>query len=273
MSVTVPDKTTQQMLTGTTPFFAAAADPRFSFCLHVPPAHVFDRPPLPLLVVVHGTRRSTAPYTRRLAAFAAAHRLVVLCPLFPAGIIEPLDVHNYKALRFHDIRFDLLLLSILDQAARTWRVHTHRFFLHGFSGGAQFAHRFAYLHPARLAGLSVAAPGSVTLPDPARPWPAGIADLRTLFDAPEPDFAALARVPVQLLVGARDTDTALLARDDRAAMRTRVDRTRALHAALAAAGVAAELAILPGVAHDGPACLPALEAWLAPLADAFAFDA
>ncbi|KAJ7102989.1 poly hydrolase [Mycena crocata] len=252
------------MLTGKTPFFACTNDPRFSFCLYVPSCHSFDGPRLPLLVVVHGTRRQTGGYITHLKAFSEKYRVVILCPLFPAGIIEPLDVHNYKALLYHDIRFDLVLLSMLTQAAETWRIDAERFFLHGFSGGAQFAHRFLYLHPTRLRGVSVASPGAITHPTADHAWPKGLADVEGLFGI-VPDFAQITRVPLQLLVGEKDTDTSMISRDDMAGP-NRLERARYLHAAFARRGTkSGELGVLPGVAHDGMKFLPAVEAWMTPL--------
>ncbi|KAJ7460782.1 poly hydrolase [Mycena latifolia] len=257
------DKTARQMLTGKTPFFACAEDQRFSFGLYVPTCHTFEGPRLPLLVVVHGTRRQTGGYINHLKDFSEQHRVVVMCPLFPAGIIDLFDVHNYKGLLYHDIRFDLILLSMIAQAAGTWRIDANKFFLHGFSGGGQFAHRFLYLHPTRLRGVSVGAPGSITRPTTAQAWPTGLGDAASVFGI-EPDFAQITRVPVQLLVGEKDTDTSMIARDE-VAGRTRLERARFLHSAFADRGVASVLDIVPGVAHDGMKCLPAVEAWLAPL--------
>jgi poly(3-hydroxybutyrate) depolymerase len=73
-----------------------------------------------------------------------------------------------------------------------WPVATDRFYLHGFSGGGPFAHRFLYLHPDRLAGASVAAPGSIWL-DQTIPWPDGTADLAERFGT-DVDLTALRAV-------------------------------------------------------------------------------
>ncbi|KAJ7777389.1 poly hydrolase [Mycena metata] len=253
-------KTAKRMLTGKTPFFACTDDPRFSFGLYVPKTHSFDGPRLPLLVIVHGTRRQTGGYLTHLQTFSEQHGVVILLPLFPAGIIDPYDVHNYKNILYHDIRFDLVLLSMLQQAARTWRIDAERFFLHGFSGGAQFAHRFLYLHPGRLRGVSVGAPGSITHPTTDSAWPAGLGNTKDVLGV-VPDFAEVGRVPIQLLVGEKDTDTSMISRDDLAGA-TRVERVRYLHKALTKHGVSSELIIVPGVAHEGMKLFSATEAWL-----------
>ena len=42
----------------------------------------------------------------------------MLAPLFPVGLIEPGELSNFKRLKFHDMRFDLLLLSMVDEVER-----------------------------------------------------------------------------------------------------------------------------------------------------------
>ena len=80
----------------------------------------------------------------------------------------------------------------------------------------------------------------------------------------------MARVPVQFVVGEKDVDKSQLeiVRAPNAAEKeaggTRVERIRWLKAALESKGVASELTLVPGVAHDGLKCLPAFEAWLGP---------
>ncbi|KAJ7173680.1 poly hydrolase [Mycena filopes] len=255
------------MLTGKTPFFAYTDDPRFSFGLYVPKSHSFldsdvdAKPRLPLLVVVHGTRRQTGGYLTHLQSFSETHRVLILLPLFPAGIIDPFDVHNYKNIAYRGIRFDLVLLGMVEQAGRVWRVESERFYLHGFSGGGQFVHRFWYLHPGRLLGVSIGAPGAITHPTREREWPAGLGDVERVFGVAGPDFAEMGRVRVQFVVGEKDTETGMIARDDVAGA-TRVERVRYLHGCLAGLGVEAELTVVPGVGHEGIKCLAAVEAWL-----------
>ncbi|KAJ7801103.1 poly hydrolase [Mycena olivaceomarginata] len=251
------------MLTGKTPFFAYTLDPRFSFGLYIPPAHSFEptAPRLPLLVVVHGTRRQTGGTLTRLAPFADKHGLAVLMPLFPAGIIDPYDVHNYKHILYRGIRFDEVLLGMVAQAGGVWRVETERFWLHGFSGGGQFAHRFLYLHSQRLHGVSIGAPGGITHPGVQHgKWPAGLEDVEEVFGI-KVDFEEMARVKVQLVVGEKDTDGSALGKDDKAGT-NRVERVRYLQGALEEIGVSSELTVVGGVGHDGVKCLPTVEGWL-----------
>lgn len=142
-----------------------------------------------------------------------------------------MDLFNYMDMLYHGIRFDLILLSMTEQASQIWRIKTAKFFLHGFSGGGQFALRFLYLHPERLRAVSIGAPGRITSPTMSEPWPAGLADLANVFGIPNaPDFSAISQVPTLFVVGEIDTDTALLdtalnsTTAEKEAGRTRVER-------------------------------------------------
>ncbi|MFF7994561.1 hydrolase [Kitasatospora xanthocidica] len=215
--------------------------------------------PRPLLVVVHGARRTAERYRDALADFAETHGCVVLAPLFPIGVPEPDDVLCYTSLRQGDVRFDLVLLRMVEEVAARWPVRAERFYLHGYSGGGQFALRFYYLHAERLAGLSVGAPGSIARLDPYRPWPAGIADVAEKFGI-TPRLDAPRSVPVHVTVGARDTRPRR-----RPPHATRIDQAAMLRQHLLDRGATATMEVVPGIAHDGFALLPAATGFLSTL--------
>ncbi|HEX3790563.1 MAG TPA: PHB depolymerase family esterase [Pseudonocardiaceae bacterium] len=234
---------------GPTSFFASQHDQRFSYCMYVPSAHRTTRTPLPLVVLMHGTARTAERYRNEYREFAETHDCVVVAPLFPAGVIEPGDLHSFKRILFHDIRFDHVLLDIITEIGEQYRVNTERFFLHGFSGGGQFAHRFAYLHPHRLAALSIGAPGRITRINPDVPWWLGTADLAELFGT-ELDLAALRELPIQMVIGEADTDTWEITEPDiDAGGDTRVERLITLRDNFAAHQIPVRFDVVPGVGH------------------------
>jgi len=244
------------LLTGPTPFQASSVDQRFSFTTYIPAAYRRSAAPLPLLVAVHGTGRRPEATRDRFARFAEEHEVAVLAPLFPMGVGDPDDVDNYKNLVYAGTRFDEVLLGMIADAAQRWRIESERFLLAGFSGGGQFAHRFAYLHPDRLHAVSIGAPGRVTLPD-AEPWPLGIGGVHGLFGR-DVDLDALTAIPHQIIVGGEDDareTLAIAASDGREARAgtTRVERAQTLARELAARGVPVETVVVPGVAHDADA--------------------
>ncbi|HEY4453953.1 MAG TPA: PHB depolymerase family esterase [Pseudonocardiaceae bacterium] len=237
------------LLTGRTPSFACQADQRFSYCLYVP-RDIDTSRAHPLVVTIHGTERAPESYRDGFADLADKHQCVVLAPLFPAGIGDPDDVDNYKTLDYRGIRFDLLLLEMVAEVGARWPVATDRVYLHGFSGGGQFAHRFLYLHPDRLAGVSVGAPGSVTLLDQTKPWPAGTADLAQRFGT-DLDLPALRSIPVLLFIGEQDDQPHPLTGA------SRVAGIAALRDNLIDNGLDPAFETEPGVGHEQAAIFPA----------------
>ena len=248
---------------GPTAFFASQRDQRFSYCLYVPGVHRTATTPLPLTVVVHGTQRMAERYRDAYRGFAEENETVVLAPLFPAGIGEPGDLHGFKRLSFRGVRFDRVLLDIVDEVAQRYRVDGTRFALHGFSGGGQFVHRFAYLHAHRLSALSIGAPGRVTRIDPRVPWWPGTADLRERFGT-DLDLDALRAVPVQMIVGAEDTETWEIAEPDvDAGGDTRVARLASLRDNFEAHGIGVRFDVVPGLAHRGLQLQPVVQDFFA----------
>jgi pimeloyl-ACP methyl ester carboxylesterase len=193
-----------------------------------------------------------------------------MCPVFPEGVPNPNQKNSYRELTSKNLRFDAILLSMVEQAGQIWQIRTDKFYLHGFSAGGQFVHRFMYLHPDRLAAVSIGAPGRITAPDLHSPWPAGVSNIREVFSLPNvPDFNQMARVPVQYIVGEKDLGTKLVesmknpTKFETEAGETRVERIEWLKKAWERVGILnTELVLVPDVGHDGVRCLPALEKWL-----------
>jgi poly(3-hydroxybutyrate) depolymerase len=228
-------------------------DTRFSYDLRVPRGRVVPR----LVVAVHDSTRNARECLEAFAALTHQHAAAVLAPLFPGDVRGDGNVDGYKFLVEHEIRYDRLLNSMIDEALDRTGCLARRVCMHGYSGGGQFVHRYALIHPERLRAAVIAAPGEVTLLDPGEPWWGGVKDASEVFGR-HIDLAALARVPLQLLVGSDDTDTAELkeqppsrfwSSDDARLRSNRVDRLRLLHRSLREAGVDCTLDVMPGITH------------------------
>lgn len=243
---------------GPTVIFSCKADPRFQYCLYVPP-QVGKGAKVDLLVAVHGTgRTSFLDFRDGFSEFGKWNDVAVLCPIFPVGVLGDGARSGYKYLAEGDIRYDLLLLEMVREVAEKYDQDWSRFAVFGFSGGGHFAHRFAILHPEKLWAASIGASGSVTLLDADRDWWVGIRDLRERFGIGF-DAAALAKVPVQMVVGDADLETWEITHKpggtywmDGAndAGRTRPERLQALAASFEKAGVSVRFDLVPGVSHD-----------------------
>ena len=175
-------------------------DARFGYLAYVPKE---QRRSLQTLVVIHGSDFKHELVCRYFAALAEETGSAVLAPLFaPADGVHP-DPNGFKFLRSSHAEYDRVLLDMVAQAGERFGCARERFFLFGFSGGAQFAHRFFYVHPGRLHAISIAAPGMVTLIDPGRPAWVGTRGLRDLCGN-DLDLPQVRRVKTQLIVGSRD---------------------------------------------------------------------
>jgi poly(3-hydroxybutyrate) depolymerase len=254
---------------GSTPIFACRADARFSYGLYVP--HSFDDDPAghALAVVVHGSGRTMEVYREGFSAFGQYRRCVILAPLFPIGPLGDGNAHGFKVLQEGDVRYDGVLLAMVDEVGALLGTSFERFLLFGYSGGAHFAHRFFYLHPQRLHAVSIGAPGSVTLLDDSRDWWVGTRDLRQRFGR-DVDLDAMRRVRVQLIVGAADIEQWEIHYADGSVQhrpgindtgRTRLERVQALKANLECHGIVCRHDVVPNVAHEGPRVLPYVHAF------------
>jgi len=249
---------------GATPAFACRADPRFSYCLYVPPTFDADPAGHALVVAMHGSGRSAEAYRDRFAAFGRYRRCVILAPLFPVGPLGDGNAHGFKLLQEGELRYDQVLLSMVDEVGAMLGTQFGRFLLFGYSGGGHFAHRFFYLHPERLHAVSIGAPGSVTLLDDSRDWWVGTRDLRARFGR-DIDLDALRAVRVQLVVGAADIETWEINYASDSVQytpgindtgRTRIERIAALRASFERHGITCRHDLVPNVAHDGAQVLP-----------------
>lgn len=244
---------------GRTAVYACQADQRFSYCLYVPPSlrSAEARRQAEVLAVVHGTERANQGLRDMFAPLADALGVMVLAPLFPGGIGQVGERDAYKYLEGAGVRYDLVLLQMLDEVTRRYGAPTDRVMLFGFSGGAHLAHRFLYLHPERLSAASVCAPGSTTQLDSERDWWVGVRDFRARFGR-DIDLAAVRKVRIHLAVGRDDLDTQEITHAPGGAYwmegandagRTRVERLLSLARSLEAADVPCQVDVLDGVTH------------------------
>lgn len=243
---------------GATAIFASESDQRFSYTLYMPRSAEGRR--ARVAVLVHDTMRAVESYRSAFAEWSERTGMALVLPLFPAGIGAPFDLHGYKYLDAHGVRYDRVLLGMLDEAAAHFELDVERVLLFGFSGGGQFVHRFALLHPERVRAVSIGAPGGVTIPDDPREWWVGTGDAATRFGrVVDPD--ALRGLRVQALVGEADLETWEVSAphlrsspywmpgaDDAGA--DRVERMAALADAFERVGAIVTRTTVPGAAHD-----------------------
>ncbi|MEE4162188.1 MAG: hypothetical protein V2I25_06730 [Woeseiaceae bacterium] len=208
-----------------------------------------------VLVAVHGISRQASYIIQALSEPADRFGYTLVAPIF--------DYRNYSdyqrlGRRGRGERADLALVSVVEDMAD--RLGTARdFHLFGFSGGAQFAHRFVYAWPGKAKSVILASAGWYTPPDPRVRFPYGTKKTRKL-EALTFDGRHLADTPTLVVVGEADTrrDPALRQTDrvNSTQGRHRVARAKWFHGQLRrlAAGqpspVEHEFALLPDAGHD-----------------------
>jgi pimeloyl-ACP methyl ester carboxylesterase len=152
-----------------------------------------------VLVAVHGISRNAREHARALATLARRMNCHLIAPRFDRG-----QFSDYQRLGIggRGRRADLALQLMLADLTRFGVQADASLILSGYSGGAQFVHRYAMLWPQRICSLLVAAAGWYTMPDPATSFPYGCADLAQGSRAP--DLDAFLRIPTLAVVGAED---------------------------------------------------------------------
>lgn len=244
---------------GPTPVIACKADPRFSYCLYVPKTVGKDGQAPELVVAMHGTGRGFTGYRDAFQDFGRWNNCIILAPLFPIGVMGDENRDGFKYIREGAVRYDEILLAMVDEVGKRYGLSFDRFALFGYSGGGHFTHRFLMLQPNRLWAASIGAPGSVTLLDPTRDWWVGTRNFAELFGA-EPDVEAMRQVPVQMIVGAADLETWEITHkpggrnwmpDANHAGTTRPERLASLRKSFEAEGISVQFDLVPNMAHDG----------------------
>jgi pimeloyl-ACP methyl ester carboxylesterase len=210
-------------------------------------------PSTPVLVSVHGISRNADEH---LAAFSGAlgREWAVIAPVFSDAEFPHFQRIGFRA---GEPRADGALDAALEALAARTGLDLRRFHLFGFSGGGQFAHRYAMLHPARVRSLHVVAAGYYTYLDRTVSWPRGTGG-REPGQAVRANCNFFLRLPIHVYVGDRDTerDPALRSgpKVDAQQGLTRMDRARAWveHVARrqAGSGPAPTFDTIPGAAHS-----------------------
>ena len=210
-----------------------------------------------VLVSIHGVSRNAGEHLDLLRSYAEHHGAALIAPSF--------DAHSYRdyqrmGRKGRGPRADLALIRLLNDLGRSSGLDTDCVDIFGFSGGAQFAHRFTMAHSRRVRRLVLGAAGWYTMPDSELPYPYGIANAEGL-DGVRLNALAAARLPTLVVVGEHDDcpDDEELNRSDivcRTQGLSRLQRAqawvRAMKAYAAARGEsdAVDLHVLPGIGHS-----------------------
>lgn len=213
-------------------------------------------------VAVHGIHRDARTQALLFGRRAAELGRVVIAPRFSER-----QWQGYQQV-YGKRRADRALLELLDELSASLPIDTSRFDLFGYSGGAQFAHRFALAYPQRVACLHTLSAGWYSFPD-GEPFPYGLGQPVARIPGFSPllkaSLAHFLSLPIRVYVGEHDNVV-----DEHVRSGAAIDHQQGLHrlergqrwvGALCEAarvrGVDADIRFhaLPGSGHDFKTCV------------------
>ncbi len=184
-----------------------------------------------LVVGVHGVG-GTGKGAGGVAGWATEFDdVVVLGPSFaqpkrdpnaPSAAAMPRDIFQMSG-PAHEVK----LAALITEIAKTWKLHP-KIMVHGFSAGAQFAHRYAFKHPELVAAVSAHSGGS---------WATLDGDDRINPEAK--------RIPFAISCGEEDRGTG-----GPAGTPTRIEGAKRFAADLQSLGFDVEFKTWPGIGHE-----------------------
>jgi predicted esterase len=213
----------------------------------------------PMVIAVHGSDRDT---TGLLGGFdALGDSVSLLVPEFPQVVAGQDIGDDYKFLIGNWVNYLDLLDAMRRDAAAQLNATPRATYLFGFSGGAQFVHRYALFRGQSIDGFVAASPGSVTLLRKDVEWWPGLRGADAMGEML--DIEAMDRLRIAFLVGDQDRKAGLVSRpagstfgSDFAdlAGANRIERTRALAESFSNAGLSCEFQLIPGAGHELAPC-------------------
>ena len=155
-----------------------------------------------LFVTIHGISRNAYEHVQSFIPYAEQHGMIIVAPLFSKIVFS-----RYQKMGQTETeqRTDKYFNAIIAQAGRLAGISADKFYLFGYSGGAQFAHRYMMAYPERVVSIAIGAAGWYTFPDPDLTYPAGIKQApswQDLIFQPE-NFL---KIPTLVLVGEKDIE-------------------------------------------------------------------
>ena len=221
--------------------------------IHLPP-QADQHQPLRVLFALHGMGVRGDAFAQALIPDADRYNWVIVAPTMAYQ-----DYLQPTLLMDDDLKISQMLLDTLDALPARLNLKLDRHVLmYGFSRGAQLAHRFALLHPDRVATVVSISAGSYTLPmehakndDPnPLPFPFGVGDLEKHLGHPL-DAVNFKGISFWIGVGERDNQSADVARAfDPYQGQTRIERARVFASVLTALGIDSHLVIFPNTGHE-----------------------
>ncbi|MEH6627033.1 MAG: alpha/beta fold hydrolase [Motiliproteus sp.] len=172
-----------------------------------------------LLVVVHGISRNTM---QQLDIYSELANELGLWLIAPAFSTQHFSGYQQLAKGAGQPRADLALNRFLLAWAAEQQLTDLKLHLCGYSGGAQFAHRYALVYPSKVASLVLSSAGWYSFPDSSVSYPRGLGKWPIWLTPP--NLNELLRLSMLVLVGDQDVQ-----RDSSLKTTARLDQQQGLH--------------------------------------------
>ena len=153
-----------------------------------------------IIVAVHGISRNVEQQLEAYKVLAETHGLWLIAPLF---LKEEFPSYQRLAVTSKQNRADLALNRALLSFRTLINAPDLKIHLCGYSGGAQFAHRYALLYPHSILSITLVSAGWYTLIDAKIEHPLGLKLWPTWLGKLKTD--AFLQLPILVLVGTHDT--------------------------------------------------------------------
>ncbi len=172
------------------------AEPGLCYFLYLPQR---DLKNAPIFVSIHGISRNAAEQAFSFAELAERYGVILVAPQFDKARFQGYQRLGWGAKKQRaDQALEKIILEVVDLTGAS----NGPFYMFGFSGGGQFAHRFAMAFPHSVARLALGAPGWYTFPDPTQRFPRGIKSSRHSRLGLRP--SRFLHIPTCVLVGEND---------------------------------------------------------------------
>ena len=124
-----------------------------------------------VIVCVHGISRNAKEQINAFRERANQFDYIIIAPHFSRKYYQGYQRLEVGAAGYTPVE---ALHRILDDVHKKYAVKTEKFSLFGYSGGAQFAHRYALFHPEKIDKLIICSAGWFTFPVNDKNYPYGL---------------------------------------------------------------------------------------------------
>tara|TARA_R110000822_G_scaffold60287_17_gene150289 strand:+ start:3094 stop:3924 length:831 start_codon:yes stop_codon:yes gene_type:complete len=154
-----------------------------------------------VIVCVHGISRKAKQQITAFQKQANNYNHVIIAPLFSKKYHQGYQRLEAGAAGYTSSE---ALNKILHDVHEKYAIKTNNITLFGYSGGAQFSHRYAMLYPEKINRLIVCASGWFTFPDKNKNFPYGLKGIQESVTSMAKNLPTFLQLKIRILVGELD---------------------------------------------------------------------